>query len=131
MEPFDESLANRVSVLSDEVDELTEKVVDCRKSVPAAYSEAVQKRSSALNKLMNGREEQRRKRLRARKQRLFFPALAKGEPLADDADARNRAKDTAQMVQTQLVHLSTSLPERRHAVEEQEKLVSRLRRMPR
>ena len=82
MEPYDESLANRVSVLSDEVDELTERVVDCRKNIPAAYSEAVQKRSSALNKLINGREEQRRKRLRARKQRLFFPALAKGEPLA-------------------------------------------------
>ncbi|WFD44116.1 hypothetical protein MPSI1_002781 [Malassezia psittaci] len=131
MEPYDESLANQVSILSDEVDELTEKVVDCRKSVPAAYSEAVQKRSSALNKLINGREEQRRKRLRARKQRLYFPALAKGEPLAVDADARNRAKDTAQTVQKQLVHLSTSLPERRHAVEDQEKLVTRLRRMPR
>lgn len=81
MEPFDEHLASKVGALSDEVDEMTERVVAYRKSVPAAYAQAVQRRAEALGALNDAREERRQRRLRKSKPRARFPALTKGEPL--------------------------------------------------
>lgn len=81
MEPFDEQLASRVSALSDDVDEMTERVVAYRKRIPSAYAQAVQQRSEALSALIDAREERRQRKLRKSKPRARFPALMKGEPL--------------------------------------------------
>lgn len=81
MEPFNEALAAQVSLLSDDVDEMTEQVVSCRKNVPAAYAAAVRRRADALDALANAREEKRQRTLRKANPRARFPALARGEPL--------------------------------------------------
>ena len=113
MEPFDEQLASRVSALSDDVDEMTERVVACRKRIPSAYAQAVQQRSEALSALINAREERRQRKLRKSKPRARFPALIKGEPLcgtlthshAVDVEAKARTEEVLRTVYTQLHQL--------------------------
>lgn len=104
-EPFDEALANRVDTLAEEVDELAERVVSCRKAIPTAYAQAVQRRSEALGTLADAREERRQRRLRTAKPRARFPALAKGEPLSVDLEAKGRSEDALRTVYTQLEQL--------------------------
>ncbi|KAI3623985.1 hypothetical protein CBS14141_002413 [Malassezia furfur] len=105
MEPFDEQLASRVSALSDDVDEMTERVVACRKRIPSAYAQAVQQRSEALSALINAREERRQRKLRKSKPRARFPALIKGEPLCVDVEAKARTEEVLRTVYTQLHQL--------------------------
>ncbi|KAI3617911.1 hypothetical protein CBS9595_003820 [Malassezia furfur] len=123
MEPFDEQLASRVSALSDDVDEMTERVVAYRKRIPSAYAQAVQQRSEALSALIDAREERRQRKLRKSKPRARFPALMKGEPLLD-VEAKTRTEEVLRNVYTQLHQL------RSHTAEEQQRLVNRLRQMP-
>lgn len=104
-EPFDEALANRVDTLAEEVDELAERVVSCSKAIPTAYAQAVQRRSEALGTLADAREERRQRRLRTAKPRARFPALAKGEPLSVDLEAKSRSEDALRTVYTQLEQL--------------------------
>lgn len=81
MEPFDEALSAKVNTLSDQVDETTERVVECRKSIPTAFAQAVHRRAEAMGALVNAKEEQRRRRLRKSKPYSRFSALTRGRPL--------------------------------------------------
>ncbi|WFD04696.1 hypothetical protein MVES1_000019 [Malassezia vespertilionis] len=118
VEPFDESLANRVNQLSENVDEMTESVVEYRRAVPAAYAKAVKRRAEALDALANAREDQRQRKLRKSKPRTHFPALAMAQPLTGmraqhytnttvDADAKERIGETLHTVYANMAHLES------------------------
>lgn len=107
MEPFNEALSQRVQSLSDSVDEETERVVDCRKTVPIAYAQALRRRAEALKSLADAKEELRQQRLRKSKQHARFPAIARGQPLRNDMDAKSRAEATLQSVYNTLQILET------------------------
>ncbi|WFD32437.1 hypothetical protein MSPP1_003484 [Malassezia sp. CBS 17886] len=124
VEPFDEVVAERVATLSDEIDDATERVVACRKRVPTAYASAVRERAQALGALADAREDARQRRLRTSKARTRFNVIARGKPLLVDADAKARTEATLDAVYTELESLG-------EAATDQERLVRRLRSLPR
>ena len=130
MEPFDEALSQRVQALSDTMDEQTERVVDYRKSVPTAYAQAVARRAAARRALADAKEDQRQRRLRTSKRHAAapYPAIARGQPLHLDADAKARAQATLANVYANLRRLHAALPVRQESALEQERLVRHLRR---
>ena len=67
--------------MSNDVDVTTERVVDCRRTVPASFSNAVKRRAQALAALSDAREDQRQRRLRKSKQYPSYPGIARGRAL--------------------------------------------------
>lgn len=105
MEAFDEALSQRVHALSQAVDEQTERVVDCRKTVPMAYAAAVARRAAARRAVADAHEEHRQKRLRTSKRLTRYPSITRGQPLCVDAEARARIQATLHNVYATLQSL--------------------------
>ncbi|WFD35837.1 hypothetical protein MCUN1_002705 [Malassezia cuniculi] len=98
------ALATRVRSLSNRVDEVTEKVVARRRSIPTEYSRAVARHSAALDALAEVYEEQRRAGILRSRKRPRFESIAAERPIGNP-ESRARAAESLNNSYTRLRRL--------------------------
>ncbi|CAO1612523.1 unnamed protein product [Jaminaea pallidilutea] len=123
--PLDAQLANRLSNLSQTVDELTEDAVLQRRELPLRRAEAIKAREEVLDSLREKEDEQR---LRIRK--AGWSKDREGPPPQLTIERQDEVRKSLSAALAQADSLAENLPAQVEALREQHDLVTQLRSMP-